>query len=54
MYVSFYSGVVLFVGGAKRRIEGPRSYFKVAASNCGFYRQSCVSAYYSGDGDAEV
>ena len=35
MYVSFYSGVVLFVGDAQRRIEGPRSYFKVAASNCG-------------------
>ena len=35
MHVSFYSGVVLFVGDAQRRIEGPRSYFKVAASNCG-------------------
>lgn len=35
MYVSFYSGVVLFVGDAQRRIEGPRSYFKLTSSNCG-------------------
>lgn len=35
MHVSFYSGVVLFVGDAQRRIEGPRSYFRIAASNYG-------------------
>lgn len=33
MHVSFYSGVVLFVGDARRRIEGPRSHFKVTANN---------------------
>lgn len=32
--VSFYSGIVLFVTDAKgRRVEGPRSYFKVASDN---------------------
>ena len=33
--VSFYSGIVLFfVDSKNRRIEGPRSYFKVTADNC--------------------
>lgn len=33
MRVSFYAGVVLFTGDAHKRVEGPRSFFKVTASN---------------------
>lgn len=33
MRASFYTGVVLFTGSADRRIEGPRSLFKVTANN---------------------
>lgn len=35
MYVSFYSGVVLFVGDAQKTHRRTAQLFKVAASNCG-------------------
>lgn len=33
MQASFYGGVVLFVDGPKRRIEGPRAFFKAVVRN---------------------